>query len=98
MTNRLTASIALALALLAPAARADQLTLGTLPNPLTMNAGGPSPQMNVTVTNNTNSDPVANQMLGWQFTLTVQPDVGAVGAVTFNTPPVGAFSGVTRPA
>src|SRR5262245_11068693 len=86
------AALALAACLIAPAARADQLTLGTSSppaSPITMTAGTVSAPVNVFVTNNTGADLPANFMTAWQFNLTIVPDPGAIGSLTFSTPATG---------
>ena len=90
MTKSLTA--ALALALLAGPARADQLTLGSsapVGNPIMFDAGTVSVPFIVFTTNNVNPDAPANFMTAWQFNLVIVPGTGATGTVTFNTPATG---------
>jgi hypothetical protein len=84
---------ALAACLLAPAARADQLTLGTSSppaSPITMDAGTVSMPVNITVSNNTGMDLPANLMTAWQLNLTIVPDPGTTGSLTFSTPATGS--------
>ena len=88
MKYRLAALSALALALVAPVARADQLTLGAS-TPLLIIPPGGTGSLNITVTNNVPVDPPAVQMAGWQFTLVVVPDPGATGTISFTNPMAG---------
>src|SRR6478736_6275634 len=96
MTQRLAAALALAFAL-APAARADQITLSGPTLPVTVTGGQVSQPFTVSITNNSDTDTAPNFFQAWQFNLTIQPDAGAAGTLTFNSPSGNPFFGATPP-
>jgi hypothetical protein len=87
MTTRLAGFLAVALSL-APAVRAQSLDLVVTPTPIDLTAGQVSPNMTVSVVQNPPINP-SNFFMGWQVGLTIQPDAGAIGEVTFNSPGPG---------
>src|SRR5207248_5566690 len=48
-----------------------------------------SAPVNVFATNDNSPDAAANFMRAWQVSLTIVPDAGATGTLTFNTPATG---------
>jgi hypothetical protein len=78
------------LGLLAAGARADVFLSSSNPPgmPLGMTAGTTSSPLLTNVSSNTGTD----VMSAWMFVLTIQPEAGATGTLTFANPPVGASS------